>query len=318
MTLEFEHRLLRFVFMYLFRHLRVTITNQTITSLIRTNKIIKQLLYKKLQDVSTEREKLQGKIKEYNYSTVACNSATNGKSQIHWSNNTSILSLGWNGSYSEIMLRAEKSVFSVSCTHVRMVVRCVLCLTLILMGLSQIKAHELYLPNKKIKTKFRKVEVPGIQECIEACNLDRRCGALAMDGHAQCFIEDSTGRVTPESIRDLSIMVKSSERRCKERCPSDFITLGLTRGCYYPVLNETLNWEAAEAASRKLELRAHLIRIRNQKAKLVISFGKHKIIMMARTNTSRQLNSRSLGFFNGIHDIFFLSFASIWKSSFKK
>ena len=65
-----------------------------------------------------------------------------------------------NGSYSEIMLRAEKSVyFSVSCTHIRMVVRCVLCLTLILMGLSQIEAHELYLSNKKIKTKFRKVEV---------------------------------------------------------------------------------------------------------------------------------------------------------------
>ena len=100
-----------------------------------------------------------------------------------------------------------------------MVVSGVLCLTLILIGLSQIEAHELYLPSKKIGLKFRKVEVPGIQECIEACNLDRKCESLAMNGHAQCFIEDPTGNVGNQGIRsipDAVIMVKSSINKCRE------------------------------------------------------------------------------------------------------
>ena len=149
-----------------------------------------------------------------------------------------------------------------------MVVRGVLSLILILMGLTQIEAHELYLPNKKLQIKFRGVEVPGIQECIEVCNLDRKCEALAMNGHAQCFIEDSMGNVPPESVPDLIIMMKSSLNKCREDCPADFITLGLTGGCYYPVLDQELSWEDAEAACQELDQRAHLFSANNLEVKI--------------------------------------------------
>ena len=160
------------------------------------------------------------------------------------------------------------TVLTVSYTQFRMVVGYALCLLLILMGLFQIKAHELYLLNKKIESQFREVEVPDIQECIEACNLDRKCGALAMTGHAQCFIEDPTGNVTLTSRPGTVIMMKSSVNKCREDCPADFITLGLTGGCYYPVLDQKLKWEAAEADCQKLDHKAHLITINNLEVKI--------------------------------------------------
>ena len=138
----------------------------------------------------------------------------------------------------------------------------VLCSIALFISIIQTDGHELYVADKKFTSRFREMNVKGIQECVEACNKDRKCGAFALSGHAQCFVEDPSGGV--EFNPNLSIMVKSSHHGCKKRCPEAFITLGMAGGCYYPVLDQILSWEEAEAACQELDPRAHLISINNE------------------------------------------------------
>ena len=146
------------------------------------------------------------------------------------------------------------------------------------MCICEIKTHQIYVANNQYSSRFTKVDIHDIQACIEACSKDKKCGAFALgdeENRIECFLEDPSGSVL-ESIPNLSIMVKSSVNKCREDCPSDFLTLGLTGGCYYPVLDQTLNWEDAEAACQKLDDRAHLISLDNQEVRICYHVPKTK------------------------------------------
>ena len=140
----------------------------------------------------------------------------------------------------------------------------VLCVMALFICLHQIDGHELYVANNTFTSTFRKLVVKGIKECFEVCDQDRKCEAFAVrefSGHAHCFIEDPTGNMTLTSRPGAVIMVKSSVNKCREECPAEFITLGLTGGCYYPILDKIHNWRAAEAACQELHQRAHLVSV---------------------------------------------------------
>ena len=128
----------------------------------------------------------------------------------------------------------------------------------------QVKSHELYTGVTQYSGTFTKLSSPGgIQECIEACNRNRKCRAFAWSPTGGCWVEDPGGNATVQSIAaGLMIMVKR-ESKCKG-CPEGFVSLGLDGGCYYPVL-DSRNWHDAEAACQELDPRAHLININDEK-----------------------------------------------------
>lgn len=144
------------------------------------------------------------------------------------------------------------------------------CVILILVFIQTI-GHELYVAKKDYSASFTKLEVRNAQNCIEACNQNRKCGAFAFvdqGDSVDCFIEDHFGKVR---LIYVPIMVKNYENKCEEGCSDGFTTLGgLVGGCYRPVMNQRVQWVEAEAACRELHCAAHLIRINNIKVKNMI------------------------------------------------
>ena len=119
-----------------------------------------------------------------------------------------------------------------------------------------VKSHELYAGVTQYSGTFKKLSTPGgIQECIDTCNRNRKCGAFTWSPIGGCWVEDNGGLF---SI-GLVTMVKKKINKC-EGCPWDFVNLGLQSGCYYPVSDRN-NWENAEAACQELDPRSHLIRV---------------------------------------------------------
>ena len=137
-------------------------------------------------------------------------------------------------------------------------------LFLYIVCVGQPKSYELYTGVTQYSGSFRKLSTPGgIQEYIEACNRNRKCGGFAWSQTGGCWVEDPGRKATVESIAiGLMIMIKM-ESKCKG-CPEDFDTMGLAGGCYYPVLDRA-NWHNADASCQELDPRAHLISINNEK-----------------------------------------------------
>ena len=126
------------------------------------------------------------------------------------------------------------------------------------------RCHEIYNPRKEQSAVYIQLSTPGgIQECIEACNKNRKCGAFAWISSGQCWVEDPGGNVAIAPTPGLMIMEKKRENECRG-CPWDFVTLGLEGGCYY-IAMDRLYWHDAEAACQELDPRAHLISINDEK-----------------------------------------------------
>ena len=137
------------------------------------------------------------------------------------------------------------------------------------------KAHEFYVANNDFSADFKKLNVSDVQKCIEECNKYSDCKAFAYVGspgtnNGECFIEDPSGDLTSPPATDAVVLVKMAENRCKGDCPEHFTNLTLTGGCYYPVLDQELKWEDAEAACQELDQRAHLIRLNNKEVGFLV------------------------------------------------
>ena len=135
----------------------------------------------------------------------------------------------------------------------------------------EINGHEFYTAKKDHSANFTKLDVRDAQNCIDACNRDRKCGAFSMvdqGNSVDCFIEDPSGDVR---LNHASVMVKTCGRRCVEDCPPGFTSR--VGGCFYLVMDKRLTWEAAESACQDLDCRAHLISINNQKVFFTNFYG---------------------------------------------
>ena len=147
----------------------------------------------------------------------------------------------------------------------------------LLFSLTFCVAHQqLYILNNHIRTNFTKLSLlpySGIQECIEACNIDENCCAFGVKSRMSidqidCYI--SNGRWLQELDAAVEILVKFdkeelliNERRAMktktDNCSSPFVEFGDIPGCYYPAVNEYVAWQEAEDAWKALDPRAHLI-----------------------------------------------------------
>ena len=155
-----------------------------------------------------------------------------------------------------------------------MVISLLCCL---LFSLTFCVAHQqLYILNNHIRTNFTKLNLlpySGIQECIEACNIDENCCAFGVKSRmssdqVDCYI--SNGHGLQELDTAVEILVKFdkeelliNERRAMktktETCSSPFVELGDIPGCYCLAVNEYVTWQEVEDACQALDPSAHLI-----------------------------------------------------------
>ena len=136
--------------------------------------------------------------------------------------------------------------------------------------------NRLYILNNHIRTNFTKLNIlpySGIQDCIEACNIDENCCAFSVKSRIcsdqlDCYISNGPG--LQELDAAVEIWVKSGKEEMlinetratntkTENCPSPFVEFGDIPGCYCLAVNEYVTWQEAEDACQALDPRAHLI-----------------------------------------------------------
>ena len=147
--------------------------------------------------------------------------------------------------------------------------------------------HELYIFSKDNHAKFTKFDIKpysGLQECIEACNVDENCYAFGINSRINsnqinCFISNGSQSSILDSA--VEVWVKPGEQQisvgktCLEEntlpgnCPNPFVRLRNLTGCYYPAVNEHVTWQEAEDACQDLDSRAHLISFDSPEVRLL-------------------------------------------------
>ena len=149
----------------------------------------------------------------------------------------------------------------------------------------------LYILSKNIHGSFTKLDTKpyfGIQECIEACNIDKSCSAFSVisrmkSNHTNCFISNGSGSEELDSGAEVWVKLDelqvSFNRTCHKQnelvgnCPSPFVELGDIPGCYYPAVNEEVTWQEAEDACQALDPCAHLISFDSLEVKYMTPFN---------------------------------------------
>ena len=133
-------------------------------------------------------------------------------------------------------------------------------------------AHQqLYISNNDIRINFTKLNIrpySGIQECIEACNIDENCYAFGVKSRMNseqidCYINNGTGSEVLDAGVQIRVKFGKEELLVNkiqtENCPDPFVRLDNLPACYYPEMNELVMWHEAEDACQSLHPRAHLI-----------------------------------------------------------
>ena len=147
----------------------------------------------------------------------------------------------------------------------------------LLFSLTFCVAHQqLYILNNHIRTNFTKLNIlpySGIQECIEACNIDENCCAFGAKSkmssdQINCYISNGTGPEVLDAAFEIWVKFGKEEllgnkiltmNTKTENCLSPFVKFDDIPGCYYPAVNELVTWQEAEDACQALDPRAHLI-----------------------------------------------------------
>ena len=131
--------------------------------------------------------------------------------------------------------------------------------------------HQLYVLNNEIRSGFTKLDLEpysGNQECLEACNNDKQCEAIAMTyiGNSdlvECYVRNGTGHEDINSNVEVGVKdpkPSANNEDMPATCPSNFVTsLESSTGCYYLAVTDWRKWYEAEAECQRLDWRAHLI-----------------------------------------------------------
>ena len=146
---------------------------------------------------------------------------------------------------------------------------------------------ELYILSEDNHVNFTKLDIKrysGLQECIEACNVDENCYAFGVKSRINsyqisCFISNGSGSSILDSGAEVWVKTRKQQisvgKTCLEdnilpgNCLNPFVRLGNLTECYYPAVNEHVTWQEAEDACQDLNSRVHLISFDSPEVRLL-------------------------------------------------